>query len=75
MAQSHVNTLMITNADGRSADAQLTHEETYELAQFVKRLTWTDIRGCAASDDEAFEMRSAIGKVQDALARAGYAPR
>ena len=66
---------MITNADGRSADAQLTHEEAYDLAQLLKRLSWSELRVCAASDDEAFQMRVAANKLQDTLARAGYAPR
>lgn len=70
-----LNTLLITNVDGRSADAELTHEETYELAQLVKRLTWSELRACAVDDDEAFQMRSAVNKLQDVLARAGYAPR
>lgn len=70
-----LNTLLITNVDGRCADAELIHEETYALAQLVKRLTWSDLRGCAVDDDEAFQMRSALNKLQDVLARAGYAPR
>jgi hypothetical protein len=45
------------------------------LAQFVKRLTWADMRGCAVDDAEAYEIRAAVGKLQNALALAGYAPR
>ncbi|WP_202605166.1 hypothetical protein [Escherichia coli] len=26
------------------------------LAQFVKRLSWSDLRGCAVSDEEAWVM-------------------
>ncbi len=73
-AQSKVITLTIDNA-GQQADAQLSHEETLALAQFFKRLTWSDMRGCAVDDAETYTIRDAVGKVQDALSRAGYAPR
>ena len=73
-AKSHVVTLTVDNA-GRQADAQFSDEETLALAQLVKRLTWGDMRGCAVDDAETHTMRDAVGKLQDALARAGYAPR
>lgn len=73
-AQSHVVTLTVDNA-GRQADAQLSDEEALALAQLVKRLTWSDMRGCAVDDAETYTIRDAVGKLQDALARAGYAPR
>ncbi|CAO94827.1 hypothetical protein BR311_003661 [Escherichia coli] len=50
-------------------------EEALALAQFVKRLTWSDIRGCAVDDSEAYTMKDAIGKLQKALAEKGYSPR
>jgi hypothetical protein len=52
-----------------------TPAEIGALAQLVKRITWSDIRGCAVSDDEAYEMRDAVSKLQSALAETGYAPR
>ncbi|WP_055137525.1 DUF7706 family protein [Pseudomonas corrugata] len=54
---------------------ELTDAQTLALAQFVKRLTWSDMRGRAVDDDEAYEIRDAVGKLQNALTRAGYAPR
>ena len=73
-AQSKVITLTVDNA-GQQADAQLSDEETLALAQLLKRLTWSDMRGCAVDDAETYIIRDAVGKVQDALGRAGYAPR
>lgn len=39
---------------------QLDENETMALAQLVKRLSWSDLRGCAVSDEEASVMKSAI---------------
>lgn len=46
---------------------QLDENETMALAQLVKRLSWSDLRGCAVSDEEAWVMKSAIEKLQQAL--------
>lgn len=61
--------------DGAKADIDLSHEETLALAQFFKRLNWGEMRGCATDDDEAYSIRDAVAKLQNALARGGYAPR
>ncbi|GAB0079432.1 MULTISPECIES: DUF7706 family protein [Pseudomonas] len=61
--------------NGLQADADLSQEETLALAQFFKRLDWSEVRGCAIDDNEAYTIRAAVGKLQDALARGGYAPR
>jgi hypothetical protein len=45
------------------------------LAQFVKRVTWSEIRSCAVDDDEAHLIRDAIEALQRALAEAGFSPR
>jgi len=45
------------------------------LAQFIKRVGWTEIRQNAVDDDEAYEMRAALGFLSNALQEAGYAPR
>ncbi|NBA95257.1 hypothetical protein [Pseudomonas sp. R5(2019)] len=74
MSQAKVVTITVDNA-GQQADAQLSHEEAMALAQLVKRLTWNDMRGCAVDDAETYVIRDAVGKLQDALGRAGYAPR
>lgn len=45
------------------------------LAQFVKRVCWTEVRQNAVGDDEADLMMDAMNEVAKALAEAGYAPR
>ena len=45
------------------------------LAQFVKRVTWSEIRSCAVDDDEAYLIREAIEALQRALAENGFSPR
>ncbi|WP_418889072.1 MULTISPECIES: DUF7706 family protein [Photorhabdus] len=54
---------------------QLTHIEALALAQLVKRLNWAEIRACAVNDEEAYQIKDAISKLQSALAYRGYAPR
>ncbi|MDK9990816.1 DUF7706 family protein [Enterobacter hormaechei] len=54
---------------------RLDENETMAFAQFVKRLSWSDLRGCAVSDEEAWVMKSAVDKLQQALREEGYAPR
>lgn len=55
--------------------ADLEDAETWALAQLVKRIGWSEMRGNAVDDDEAALMRSALVKLQAALAGAGVAPR
>ena len=45
------------------------------LAQFVKRVRWTEVRQNAVGDDEADLMMDAMNEVAKALAAVGYAPR
>ncbi|WP_191939657.1 hypothetical protein IFU37_023355 (plasmid) [Pantoea agglomerans] len=45
------------------------------LAQFVKRLTWSEMRACAVDDDETWVMKDAIQSLQKSLAEAGFSPR
>ncbi|KAA1179739.1 DUF7706 family protein [Photorhabdus heterorhabditis] len=56
-------------------DIQLTHIEALALAQLVKRLCWAEIRACAVNDEEAYQIKDAVGKLQSALAYRGYSPR
>ena len=53
----------------------LTEAQAWELAQFLKRICFSDYRGCATSDAEAYYMRDAGERVRSALADQGYAPR
>lgn len=58
-----------------TATTDLLPSEALALAQFVKRCGWSDLRSNAVDDDEAYEMRAAIQRLQRSLADAGYAPR
>jgi hypothetical protein len=53
----------------------LTDSQAWELAQFLKRVCFSDYRSCATSDAEAYRMRDAGERVRSALADRGYAPR
>jgi hypothetical protein len=53
----------------------LTDAEAWELAQFFKRVCFSDYRSCATSDAEAYHMRDAGEQIRRALAEHGYAPR
>lgn len=45
------------------------------LAQFLKRVGWSEIRINAVDDDDACAMRDALEKVRLALFEIGFAPR
>lgn len=53
----------------------LTEAQAWELAQFFKRVCFSDYRGCATSDAEAYHMRDAGELIRRALADQGCAPR
>jgi hypothetical protein len=53
----------------------LTETEAWELAQFLKRVCFSDYRSHATSDDEAYHMIDAGERIRSALADQGYAPR
>lgn len=54
---------------------ELDEMQSEALAQFVKRVGWSEWRQNAVNDDEAYCMKSAFGQLQKALAEAGFAPR
>ncbi len=54
---------------------ELPDELVWALAQFVKRLGFSDCRALAVSDEEARQMMQASEILRRALAEAGYAPR
>lgn len=68
------NTLAITTSAGATESEFLTDAETLALAQFAKRVGWFEFTSNALGDDEAHLMKQAFDKLQDVLARAGYAP-
>lgn len=54
---------------------ELTDSQAMALAQFVKRLTWSEMRACAVDDDETWVMKDAIQALQKSLADASFSPR
>lgn len=54
---------------------ELTQNQALALAQFVKRLTWSEMRACAIDEDETWVIKDAISELQKALAEAGFSPR
>lgn len=53
----------------------LDESEALALAQFVKRVGWSEIRQNAVDDAEAYEIRDALGRIALTLAWGGYEPR
>lgn len=53
----------------------LTDAQAWEYAQFLKRVCFSDYRGHATSDEEAYHMVNAGERIRRALAEHGYAPR
>jgi hypothetical protein len=58
-----------------SLTVELSDLEAWNLAQFLKRVGFSEFRGNAQDDDEAYAMRDAAARVAVALSEAGYAPR
>lgn len=54
---------------------ELDAGHAWALALFLKRVGWSDIRGNAQDDTEAYDIRDAVEAAARALADAGYAPR
>ena len=56
-------------------ELHLAEGQAEALAQFVKRVGWSEFRANAVDDAEAYEIRAAVDALQRALAEAGFAPR
>ena len=54
---------------------ELDAGHAWALALFLKRVGWSEIRGNAKDDQEAYDIRDGIEAAARALADAGYAPR
>lgn len=59
----------------RQSHFELSPSETLALAQFLKRIGWSEIRSCAVDDAEAYEIRDALDGLRQSLAEAGFTPR
>ena len=66
---------MRSSADTVTISVELSPTQARALAQFCKRVGFTDCRSNAVSDDEAYQMIYALNDVREALALQGYAPR
>lgn len=64
--------LTITTQAGAVDAEVLTKAETWALAHFVGRVGWHEFSAHAANNDEAFLIKQAFDKLQEALARSGF---
>jgi hypothetical protein len=58
-----------------SGSIDLTEDEAHALAQFVKRIGWSEFAQCSSNDNETHLIRAGVAKLQSALAQAGFGPR
>lgn len=56
-------------------EMELPDDLALALAEFLKRVGYSDYRTLAASEQQAYEMQDAGEKVRAALAEKGIAPR
>jgi hypothetical protein len=63
------------NDEPITISVELTDLEAWNLAQFLKRVGFSDFRKNAQDEDEAYAMQQAAARVRTALAQAGYEPR
>ncbi|MEC8811203.1 MAG: hypothetical protein VXY23_07835 [Pseudomonadota bacterium] len=56
-------------------DLELNEDDAWVFALFLKRLCFSDFKANACDEAEAYQMRDATGRVQEALARHGFSPR
>jgi hypothetical protein len=54
---------------------EMTEQEAWALAQYLKRSHWGQYRANAVSDDDAYVMRDALFILSDALDEIGMSPR
>ena len=54
---------------------QIDDQLAQALAQFIKRVSWSEMRQNAVDDVEAYNMRDALDQVRSSLQGAGYDPR
>jgi len=54
---------------------QVNDELAYALAQFLKRVGFSEIRQNAVDDVEAYTMRDGLDQVRRSLQEVGYDPR
>lgn len=66
---------MLNQRSEISVTIEFTDQEAWDLAQFFKRVGFTDYRSNAIDDAEAYRMLDAAEKIRRALRDIGYEPR
>lgn len=66
---------MTTEPDEVCLLVQVSDQEAWDLAQFLKRVGYSDFRSNAVDDEEAYRMLAAAAKVSRSLGSLGYDPR
>ncbi|WP_395009541.1 hypothetical protein [Undibacterium sp.] len=56
-------------------NVELPSDEAEALAEFLKRVGFSDFRSLAKSDEEAYLMQYGAAKIEKSLADAGHSPR
>lgn len=54
---------------------ELTDDQAMALAQFCKRLSWSEYRHNAFNESEAYTIRTALTLLREELAYKGFSPR
>jgi hypothetical protein len=54
---------------------EFTDQEAWDLAQFLKRIGYSEFRSNAVDDDEAYRMQKVTSKLRLAINELGYNPR
>lgn len=54
---------------------ELTESQAMALAQFAKRVGFSEFTRSSVSDEEAYEMVAAMSRLREELAEVGYSPR
>lgn len=58
----------------RTIEINLSKHQAEALAQFVKRVGWSEFRANAVDDAEAYDIRAAVDALQRTLTDAGLSP-
>lgn len=56
-------------------EIEVSEKQLDALAQFLKRVGFTDIRKLSGSEDEAYGAQYALEAIRESLAKQGYSPR
>jgi hypothetical protein len=61
--------------DKIKVDIEVTIEQAKALAQFVKRIGFTEFKANAVDEKEAYLIRDGVSQLQNSLSRNGFSPR